>query len=210
MSSPFFSQPQPLASTSAAGLPQQQQQQQQLRGPHPLLKIPGFGHKNVASLVRDKDAGAGQAQPGLPAHKHTGPLGPPDCAQKKRGSATSVFMNKQIMASRNTYELLSLVRARGKEFDFFNISSAVARVPKLTGFDSTASEHHLDLTAKALADDLASLMAEHIHEFDARGLANSAWCVLARFSPCGIEYMASLLDVVVHGSPACTPGTVLG
>lgn len=32
-----------------------------------------------------------------------------------------------------------------------------------------------DATAKALVDDLASLMANNINTFDARGLANSAW-----------------------------------
>jgi hypothetical protein len=37
--------------------------------------------------------------------------------------------------------------------------------------------HYLqnDATAKALVDDLASLMASNINTFDARGLANSAW-----------------------------------
>eukprot|EP00879_Flechtneria_rotunda_P023961 GHRR01025381.1.p2 GENE.GHRR01025381.1~~GHRR01025381.1.p2 ORF type:complete len:153 (+),score=54.62 GHRR01025381.1:1093-1551(+) len=34
-----------------------------------------------------------------------------------------------------------------------------------------------DATAKALVDDLASLMATHINTFDARGLANASWAL---------------------------------
>jgi hypothetical protein len=48
-------------------------------------------------------------------------------------SSSSVGLNKQIMTANSTAELLALVRAHGAAFDFFNISTAIARVPKLVG-----------------------------------------------------------------------------
>ncbi|KAG2432187.1 hypothetical protein HXX76_009107 [Chlamydomonas incerta] len=46
-------------------------------------------------------------------------------------ASSSIQLNKHIMACRNTEELLALVQARGAHFDYFNISTALARVPKL-------------------------------------------------------------------------------
>lgn len=48
-------------------------------------------------------------------------------------SSSSVGLNKQIMTANSTAELLSLVRQHAAGFDFFNISTAIARVPKLVG-----------------------------------------------------------------------------
>ncbi|GFR45114.1 hypothetical protein Agub_g6492, partial [Astrephomene gubernaculifera] len=44
---------------------------------------------------------------------------------------SSIQLNKHIMACRTTEELLTLVQQRGSQFDYFNISTALARVPKL-------------------------------------------------------------------------------
>lgn len=99
-----------------------------------------------------------------------------DSSQKRRGTSNSVFLNKQIMAASTVEDLLSLVKAKGSQFDFFNVSSALARVPKLVGVDQcAANEVHLDFSARALVDELARLMAGIIQTFDARGLANAAW-----------------------------------
>jgi hypothetical protein len=159
----------------------------------------------------------------------------------------SISLNKQIMNTHSARELHAIVRTKGAGFDFFNISSAIARVPKLVGltggvqvsevfevacvvwsqwgfcmhlmwatcagaaawlcrsharaaFISHASscclvlgtyfaapafscnpplppphQSQSDSAAKALVDDLATLMASNINTFDARGLANSAW-----------------------------------
>eukprot|EP00878_Enallax_costatus_P027886 GHUV01030071.1.p1 GENE.GHUV01030071.1~~GHUV01030071.1.p1 ORF type:complete len:312 (-),score=101.70 GHUV01030071.1:509-1444(-) len=84
----------------------------------------------------------------------------------------SISLNKQIMNTHSMRELHNIVRSKGAGFDFFNISSAIARVPKLVGPTGGVQN---DVTAKALVDDLASLMATQINTFDARGLANSAW-----------------------------------
>eukprot|EP00198_Chlamydomonas_reinhardtii_P009467 XP_001698804.1 predicted protein of CLR family [Chlamydomonas reinhardtii] len=46
-------------------------------------------------------------------------------------ASSSIQLNKHIMACRNTEELLALVQSRGAHFDYFNISTALARVPKL-------------------------------------------------------------------------------
>jgi hypothetical protein len=48
-------------------------------------------------------------------------------------SSSSVGLNKQIMSANSTGELLALVRANAAGFDFFNTSTAIARVPKLVG-----------------------------------------------------------------------------
>jgi hypothetical protein len=55
---------------------------------------------------------------------------------------SAVRLNKEIMASKSTSELLALVNARGKYMDFFNISSAISRTPKLAGVQ--ASPNFLD------------------------------------------------------------------
>ncbi|GLI70705.1 hypothetical protein VaNZ11_015649 [Volvox africanus] len=46
-------------------------------------------------------------------------------------ASSSIQLNKHIMACRTTEELLALVQHRGAYFDYFNISTALARVPKL-------------------------------------------------------------------------------
>jgi hypothetical protein len=46
---------------------------------------------------------------------------------------TSISLNKQIMNTHSTRDLHTIVRSKGSSFDFFNISSAIARVPKLVG-----------------------------------------------------------------------------
>jgi hypothetical protein len=45
----------------------------------------------------------------------------------------SISLNKQIMNTHSTRDLHTIVRSKGSSFDFFNISSAIARVPKLVG-----------------------------------------------------------------------------
>lgn len=45
----------------------------------------------------------------------------------------SISLNKQIMNTHSMRELHNIVRSKGAGFDFFNISSAIARVPKLVG-----------------------------------------------------------------------------
>jgi hypothetical protein len=45
----------------------------------------------------------------------------------------SISLNKQIMNTHSAHELHAIVRTKGAGFDFFNISSAIARVPKLVG-----------------------------------------------------------------------------
>lgn len=45
----------------------------------------------------------------------------------------SVSLNKQIMNTHSARDLHTIVRSKGSTFDFFNISSAIARVPKLVG-----------------------------------------------------------------------------
>jgi hypothetical protein len=45
----------------------------------------------------------------------------------------SISLNKQIMNTHSARELHAIVRTKGAGFDFFNISSAIARVPKLVG-----------------------------------------------------------------------------
>jgi len=51
--------------------------------------------------------------------------------KRTRGSSSSVQLNKEIMAARTVEELLALVKSKSAHFDFFNISSAVSRAPKL-------------------------------------------------------------------------------
>jgi len=151
--------------------------------------------------------------------------------KRTRGSGVSVALNKSIMSASCVGELLALVRARGHNFDFFNISSAVSRAPKLVEAEhasaksnaraaphacaaaasasplpnmssAEAAAHaraaqngHGQLAppagagcptntpppppmgdgAKALAAHLYALSLQHLHTFDARGLANTAW-----------------------------------
>ncbi|KAG2488358.1 hypothetical protein HYH03_013048 [Edaphochlamys debaryana] len=54
-------------------------------------------------------------------------------------ASSSIQLNKNIMACRNTEELLSLVQHRGAHFDYFNISTALARVPKLVAGNGPSS-----------------------------------------------------------------------
>jgi hypothetical protein len=52
---------------------------------------------------------------------------------RKARFSNSISLNKQIMNTHNTRDLHTIVRSKGSMFDFFNISSAIARVPKLVG-----------------------------------------------------------------------------
>lgn len=52
-------------------------------------------------------------------------------ASRKPRFNSSISLNKQIMNTHNTRDLHAIVRSKGSLFDFFNISSAIARVPKL-------------------------------------------------------------------------------
>lgn len=106
-----------------------------------------------------------------------------------RGNARSITLNKDITATNTIDQLLALVTNHGDEFDFFNISTAISRLPKLVGDHgqhashragdhdgkASASSAHLSASVKDLADRLCSLALRHVHEFDGRGLANTAW-----------------------------------
>ncbi|GIL60034.1 hypothetical protein Vafri_14651 [Volvox africanus] len=82
------------------------------------------------------------------------------CANVHYGNAasSSIQLNKHIMACRTTEELLALVQHRGASFDYFNISTALARVPKLAlmcpgapaGAGQTGFYHHNHGVAGAL------------------------------------------------------------
>ncbi len=98
------------------------------------------------------------------------------------------------------------MQARGSQFDYFNISTALARVPKLAagmplthhhsgsgtglpplppgsalaGNPAAAGDLHTDAAGRSLMDLLAQLMVAHIDQFDARGLANSVSARSAR------------------------------
>ena len=92
--------------------------------------------------------------------------------RKQRASSSSVQMNKEIMASSSISQLLSLVRSRGHLMDYFNLSSAITRTPKLAGLSGDASTPHhapLNRDTQELAGHLAHLMCKNIHQFDARG-----------------------------------------
>ncbi|GLC35079.1 hypothetical protein PLESTM_000277200 [Pleodorina starrii] len=73
---------------------------------------------------------AQQQQPQAPQHpaqaRRAGGAG-----RGNNAASSSIQLNKHIMACRNTEELLALVQHRGAYFDYFNISTALARVPKL-------------------------------------------------------------------------------
>ncbi|KXZ47984.1 hypothetical protein GPECTOR_31g346 [Gonium pectorale] len=115
-------------------------------------------------------------------------------------ASSSIQLNKHIMGCRTTDELLALVQHRGAHFDYFNISTALARVPKLAATSGPPPHHaadpanaggsrgagghvapplssdlHVDAAGRAVLDHLSQLMVTHIGSFDARGLANSAW-----------------------------------
>ncbi len=117
-------------------------------------------------------------------------------ARKQRASSSSVQLNKEVMATGSTAELLSLVRAKGSQMDYFNLSSAIAKTPKLaglqggndvptSGLSAHAPHHALDRDSHELAGCLAHLMCGKMHMFDARGLANSAWAFgKMRLVPC--------------------------
>lgn len=127
-----------------------------------------------------------------------------------RGNTRSIALNKDITATNSVEQLLALVTAHGHEFDFFNISTAISRMPKLVGDgpgamrDRTAAQQvpevdaapldgpataghtskaaapcanaaHLSAPLRDLADRLGTLALRHVHEFDGRGLANTAW-----------------------------------
>ncbi|KAJ9530774.1 hypothetical protein QJQ45_014929, partial [Haematococcus lacustris] len=97
------------------------------------------------------------------------------------------------MAASSVEALLGLVQARRGDLDFFNVSTAVARLPKLLEFEGVAwpgagaapgrplatslptPPPHLRPAAAQLAQLLGALVAQHLPDFDARAVANSAW-----------------------------------
>lgn len=148
--------------------------------PSSALPTPGF----TSAVKGQQQQQAGQQTQAVNAVANNG--------GKKKGSANSVLLNKQIMACTSVSELLGLVKGSGNQFDGFNISSALARVPKLlltspsAGVAPAACEGkepcggdslRLDNNGRALMDCLGELMSRHIDKFDARGLANAAWAI---------------------------------
>eukprot|EP00775_Hariotina_reticulata_P012456 gene12456-12592_t len=138
--------------------------------PSVLLATSGMTHPGRGAPL-PSSAAAGAADPGADRRSNSSTSAPLLGGRKPRFS-NSISLNKQIMNTHSMRELHTMVRSKGSMFDFFNISSAIARVPKLVG---PAGGVQNDVTAKALVDDLAQLMAANINSFDARGLANSAW-----------------------------------
>ncbi|GAX73481.1 hypothetical protein CEUSTIGMA_g933.t1 [Chlamydomonas eustigma] len=115
--------------------------------------------------------------------------------QRQRPCSQSVLLNREIMNAASCQQLLCLVHSKGHLFDFFNISTAISRMPKLVHAaplhygdpgaidlglgslkaNSLQSPGNLDKVGRELAASLANLMVNQVHLFDARGLANSAW-----------------------------------
>lgn len=101
------------------------------------------------------------------------------------------------MAAHSPAALLAVVQSHGPAMDFFNISSALSRLPKLleslpvgnsgdTGSGNSASGSGvgsasgsgLDLAARLVADALGALLVQHVDSFDARGEAGwGAWFI---------------------------------
>jgi hypothetical protein len=79
-------------------------------------------------LARGAQAPAQQHQ-----HQHQHQAQPQQGGARKARFSNSISLNKQIMNTHNTRDLHTIVRSKGSMFDFFNISSAIARVPKLVG-----------------------------------------------------------------------------
>lgn len=184
----------------------------------------------AAAACRGHHAPGGAPPAGAPARhwRRPGPFGgAPAAAPRGAGGASStgggsVGLNKRLMSACSTGELLDIVRQHGAVFDFFNISTAIARVPKLAGPQGCGAQvckrarrharhaylgmrrimraaqrrvrakqaghrarrmrtltntgpggsnlrRQMDPTCKALVDDLARLMEDHIDSFDARG-----------------------------------------
>lgn len=126
------------------------------------------------------------ASPLPPAFGNDAKAAPP--AHSKR--QVSVGINRQIMSANCPRALLTIIQSRGPVMDFFNISSALVRLPKLleqqqqhrqcTIPQKRGHYHHvhgpqvpdaegLDEVSRSAADNLAALMVRHIKCFDARG-----------------------------------------
>lgn len=71
----------------------------------------------------------------LPLHMGSGASSavPQPGGTRKARFNNSVSLNKAIMNTHSARDLHTIVRSKGSTFDFFNISSAIARVPKLVG-----------------------------------------------------------------------------
>jgi hypothetical protein len=114
----------------------QMQHQQQLAGLplHPAAALPGLsgGLGPLQSCLPLRPAAPGLSS--LDANNRSGSSGSlgPGGVRKPRYN-NSISLNKQIMNTHSARELHAIVRAKGAGFDFFNISSAIARVPKLVG-----------------------------------------------------------------------------
>ncbi|PNH09033.1 hypothetical protein TSOC_004358, partial [Tetrabaena socialis] len=93
-----------------------------------------------------------------------------------RGSSSnpaSVQLNKRISACASPQELLALVATRGHQLDYFNISTALAKLPKLAP-EGAGGEGGADAASRAVLEHLARhMVARGLHSFDARGIANS-------------------------------------
>lgn len=85
-------------------------------------------------------------------------MGAGAAGRRTRGSSSSVALNKEIMAAATVEELLNIVRTKSAQFDFFNISSAVSRAPKLV---EQAHYHGHGAAAHHAAEIEASLEAMH-------------------------------------------------
>lgn len=105
--------------------------------PGPLLHAPFHGLPRPAA-VAGLAPPSSQRMPAAPTRTLAGTAGqqaPPQLggARKARFNNNSISLNKQIMNTHSTRDLHTIVRSKGSNFDFFNISSAIARVPKLVG-----------------------------------------------------------------------------
>lgn len=110
--------------------------------PGPLLHAAGFPGLPRPAAVAGITPRAGQWLPAaagvLSGSNSSGGLAQPAAPQQLGGARkarfnNSISLNKQIMNTHSTRDLHTIVRSKGSMFDFFNISSAIARVPKLVG-----------------------------------------------------------------------------
>lgn len=109
----------------------------------------------------------------------------PSFIRQPTGSGSiSVAINRHIMGARSVKELLDVVDSCSNDFDFFNTSTAISRVPKLVHSNYNVGKGSIDFNTKNLLDKLGGLMSSQIASFDARGLANAAWAFgKLRYSP---------------------------
>lgn len=114
--------------------------QQQHGVPGPLLHAAAFPGRTLPAgaglgpASRSAAGGIRHANPAAAAAAAAAVSAPPLLGGARRGRFnSSISLNKQIMNTHSARDLHSIVRSKGSMFDFFNISSAIARVPKLVG-----------------------------------------------------------------------------